>query len=89
MAKAAEKRKEEIVGQQQLAKQLGAELVPFAVETYGAFGPKAIDTLKRIYAAAEHWDISLTEMIQTVAIAVQYGNWQIIELGVSMSMRPG
>ena len=89
---AAERRK--LAHYQEMAQQQLATFVPFAIESYGAFGPLATQFMKRIanYALLSSPSFTvvsiLSGLIQSLAVAVQRGNTEAIAHGLRMSL-PG
>lgn len=92
IASQAERRK--LDHYQDMARQQLATMVPFAIESYGAFGDLATSFMKRIADHARHSSPSysvvsiLSGLIQSLAVAVQRGNTEAIAHGLRLSL-PG
>ena len=79
----------------QLAANLGATLVPFAVEATGGFGVEALAFIKELIATADKFKTVWTprQVIQglyrSIAISVARGNAAIFQASLSSSMLRG
>ena len=75
-----------------MARQQNATFVPFVIESFGGFGPRAVEFLKEVADFAhQHMDFDRDEVIvdlkTSIAVAVQNGNSAIIARGLQDSIR--
>jgi hypothetical protein len=76
----------------EMARQQSATFVPFVIESFGGFGPRAVEFMKEVADFAhQHMDFDRDEVIvdlkTTIAVAVQNGNSAIIARGLQDSIR--
>lgn len=67
------------------------KFIPFCIETYGAWGRKAVDFLKTLITGASHTKGLFTtrelrfNLISSIAIALQKGNASAVKTGIDLS----
>jgi hypothetical protein len=65
----------------------GGKFLAFVLESYGAFGPQALDILKILYTALSNSPSSPTSLtrsfiVESIAIALQRGNALVSQTGL-------